>query len=142
MLNKGLSYDIVYCHFGTNGLKAAQLKNIGAVRGKLITVFHGGDISSYLQKAGERAYNDLFKMLDLALPISEFWQKRLINLGCDRQKILVHRMGINCQKFPFTLRVPYQNNSIRIVTIGRLVEKKVLSMVFVLLLNWLRFFLA
>lgn len=123
-LSKGSSYDILLCHFGWNGLKAAGLKDTGAIRGKLITAFHGMDISLYLQEAGDHVYDNLFETLDLALPISELWQKRLIKLGCDPQKILVHRMGIDCQKFPFTLRLPHQNNSIRIVTIARLVEKK------------------
>ncbi len=124
-LRKGTSYDILLCHFGWNGLKAAGLKDIGAIRGKLITVFHGMDISVYMQEAGDRVYDSLFaESLDLALPISKLWQERLVQLNCDRQKILVHRMGIDCQKFPFTLRLPQQSKFIEILTIGRLVEKK------------------
>lgn len=123
-LKKGSSYDILLCHFGWSGLKAAGLKDIGAIRGKIITVFHGIDISLYLQEAGDRVYDDLLQKLDLALPISELWRQQLIRLNCDPNKILVHRMGIDCQKFAFTLRVPHADNSVRIVTIARLVEKK------------------
>lgn len=123
-LDKGSSYDILMCHFGWNGLKAAGLKDIGAIRGKLITAFHGVDISLYLQESGDHVYDDLLRTLSLALPISDLWQKRLIKLGCDPKKVLVHRMGIDCQKFAFTLRVPHLDSSVRIVTIARLVEKK------------------
>lgn len=125
-LRRGKSYDVLLCHFGWNGLKAAGLKDIGAIGGKIITAFHGiTDTRVYSLGADDRLYDNLFaKKLDLALPITKLWEERLLELGCDRQKMLVHRMGIDCQTFPFSLRVPHQSNLIRILTIGRLVEKK------------------
>lgn len=124
LLKQRPAYDIIHCHFGWSGLQSAFLRDIGALRGKLITTFHGFDITTSLKLFGDRLYDPLFRMGNLFLPISQRWQQRLIELGCDPQKIMVHRMGIDCQKFTFTPRQPDADGCIRLVTIARLVEKK------------------
>lgn len=124
LLKKRPAYDIIHCHFGWSGLQSAFLRDIGALRGKLITTFHGFDITTSLKLFGDRLYDPLFRMGNLFLPISQRWQQRLIELGCDPQKIMVHRMGIDCEKFTFTPRQPDADGRIRLVTIARLVEKK------------------
>ena len=117
------SYDLVHCHFGYNGLVGVILRDIGAIQGKVITTFHGIDVSNYLKKRGERAYDLLFKLGDIFLPISELWKRRLIELGCN-SKIIVHRMGIDCNKFCFTARKLPVGGVVEIVTVARLTEKK------------------
>lgn len=124
LLRKRSSYDIIHCHFGWNGLKGVLLREIGAIQGKLIAAFHGRDMTTYLQEAGDRVYDRLFNTGDLFLPISERWKHRLIELGCNEKNIVVHRMGIDCRKFSFTPRGLRTNSPVRIVTIARLVEKK------------------
>jgi colanic acid/amylovoran biosynthesis glycosyltransferase len=124
LLRKRPRYDVIQCHFGTNGLKGLELREIGAIQGKLCTTFHGLDISGNLQIYGDRLYDQLFEQGDIFLPISEYWRNRLIKLGCEPNKIIVHRMGIDIQKFTFTCREPPTNGQIRLVTIARLVEKK------------------
>ncbi len=117
-------YDIIHCHFGRNGLRGLLLRDIGAIRGKLIVSFHGFDISQYLQKYGDRIYEPMFEAGNLFLPISEHWKQRLIELGCNKDKIVVHRMGIDCGKFSFIPRGRQPSDRVQIVTIARLVEKK------------------
>lgn len=117
-------YDILYCHFGPNGLKGVLLKKLGLTKAKIVTSFHGYDITKYLQDYEKNPYKNLFDIGDLFLPISENWQNKLIDLGCDEQKIIVHRMGVDCNKFSLTPRYPSADGQVRIVTIARLVEKK------------------
>ncbi|MFN6571202.1 glycosyltransferase [Dendronalium sp. ChiSLP03b] len=117
-------YDIIYCHFGPNGLTGALIKKLGLTQGKIVTSFHGYDITKYVEKFVKNPYNNLFEVGDLFLPISEHWKKKLLDLGCNEQKIIVHRMGVDCNKFSFTPRYPSGDGQIRIVTIARLVEKK------------------
>lgn len=121
---KRQTYDIIQAHFGMNGLKGAFLRKIEAIGGKLVTTFHGIDISGSLQKFGDRIYDPLFNCGDLFLPISKCWQWRLMELGCESDKILVHHMGIDVQKFTFTMRQLPVDKPVQIVTIARLVEKK------------------
>ena len=117
-------YDIIHCHFGPNGILGATLKEIGVFEGKLVTVFHGYDISSYLRKHGHAVYNSLFMKGDMFLPISERWKNRLIELGCSEQKIVVHRMGIDTGKFCYLPRKPGKDGKVRLLTVARLIEKK------------------
>ena len=123
-LGNPAQYDIIQCHFGTEGLKGMDLRDIGAIKGQLCTVFHGLDLSGKLHEYGDRFYDKLFKAGDLFLPISEYWKHRLIKLGCDEKKITVHHMGIDCKKFPLIPRQLSADRQVRLVTIARLVEKK------------------
>lgn len=123
LLDRNAKYDIIHCHFGYNGLKSALLRDIGVIEGKITTTFHGYDITTYIDKHGEKAYNFLFQLGDFFLPISQRWKNRLIELGCHSE-INVHRMGIDCSKFVFTPRKLRANGQVEIVTIARLVEKK------------------
>jgi colanic acid/amylovoran biosynthesis glycosyltransferase len=120
-LGKG-PYDIIHCHFGPIGERGVLLKELGVFEGKTITVFHGNDMSFYVRKHGSDVYNFLFDKGDLFLPISERWRGKLIKMGCDQRKIVVHRMGINTSKFRFSPRS--SNKNIKLLTVGRFVEKK------------------
>jgi len=123
LLGQNRQYDIIHCHFGLNGRKAVYLREIGAIQGKIFTTFHGFDITTCIYNFGEKIYDSLFQLGDVFLPISERWKCRLTNLGCNGE-IIVHRMGIDCNKFTFNLRKPSGSGVIEIVTIARLVEKK------------------
>jgi colanic acid/amylovoran biosynthesis glycosyltransferase len=115
-------FDVIHCHFGIVGRTAAHLREIGALRGKLVTTFHGVDMSACLDRDPD-LYQRLFKQGDLFLPISTHWREKLIAHGCDPARIEIHRMGIDPSRFPLTKRTE-KPDGVRILTIGRLVEKK------------------
>lgn len=119
-----MPYDIIHCHFGQSGNKAVFLRELGAIDGKLITTFHGFDITTYLRTNGNHVYDNLFKKGDLFLPISNCWKEKLIGMGCPENKIVVHRMGIDVQKFAIAQHKIPGNKTVRILTVARLVEKK------------------
>jgi colanic acid/amylovoran biosynthesis glycosyltransferase len=118
------SYDIIFCHFGPNGLRGALMRELGVVEGKLVTVFHGADVTRHVHRFGEDTYGWLFEVGDLFLPISDQWKHRLIQLGCDVKKLLVHRVGVDCNKFSFRPQTSAPQGHVHIVTIARLTEKK------------------
>jgi colanic acid/amylovoran biosynthesis glycosyltransferase len=122
-LNKG-PYDIVHCQFGTLGRLGLLLKDTGLLRGKLVTSFRGYDISSYAKVHGEQAYRNLLSRGDLFLCVSNYIKEKLVRLGCDPRKIIVHRSGAEVKKANLLLSSKTNNGKIRIVTIARLVEKK------------------
>ena len=117
-------YDIIHCQFGMHGIEGMLYRDIGALKGKLITSFRGYDISYYLQEQGDDVYNDLLVQGDFFLANCEFFRQRAIKLGCDPQKIVVHGSGIDCSRFSFQTRKIKPGETIRIATTGRLVEKK------------------
>lgn len=117
-------YDVIHCHFGPNGNLGVHLKELGVFNGKIITAFHGYDMTSYIDRRGKDAYKDLFEKGDLFLPISERWKDRLISLGCPEKKIMVHRMGVDLDRYASTPRERHGDDKTRILTIARFVEKK------------------
>ena len=56
------------------------------------------------------------------MPISELWKTKLIESGCDENKILVHHCGVEYNRQSFN-KLSHENK-INILTIARLVEKK------------------
>ena len=117
------NFDVIHCHYGLNGVVGAFLKEAG-IPGKVCTSFHGFDVSRYLLKNGPDVYRPLFSKGDLFMPVSEYWRDRLIELHCPADKIVVHHMGIDPRKFPFVERRLEAGEPLRLLTVGRLVEKK------------------
>jgi len=122
-LDKG-HYDILHCHFGPCGVDAVFLKKLGALHGKIVTTFHGYDLTQYLRHAGPRAYDSLFETGDLFLPISTRWKEKLLTMGCREDKIRVHRMGIDVDGFKPPSRSKRTDGKIKLLSVARLVEKK------------------
>ena len=116
-------YDIVHAQFGTYGLYALKLIQIGAIDGALVTSFRGYDATKNL-RADPRRYAELFRRGRLFLPVSESLARKLVKAGCDPSKIHVLHSGIDCAKFKYTEPRCTEKQPTRIVTIGRLVEKK------------------
>ena len=117
-------HDIIHCHYGTNGILADRLKRTGGIKGKLLTSFHGYDLTRFVMQNGSRVYNDLFLHGDLFLPVSDRFKNELIRLGCCESKILVHHLGIDTQTFRYTAHQQKSGDRINVISVGRLVEKK------------------
>ena len=114
-------FDVVHCHFGPNGIRAAALREIGAIRTRaLVTSFYGYDLSEFIRP--RNPYSRLFRQGDRFLPLSESMRARLIALGCPDDRILVHRLGVTPDAFAAGPRCG--TGPVRIVSIARLVEKK------------------
>lgn len=114
-------FDIVHCHFGTNALKFLFLKDVMNI--KLVTTFHGFDISSVVHQNGG-SYKELFDKGDLFLPVSDYFRQRLIKLGCPEKKTKVIYSGILVNRFNFARRDFDFHKKINILSVGRLTRKK------------------
>jgi colanic acid/amylovoran biosynthesis glycosyltransferase len=124
LFDEARDFDIIQCHFGALGLKAVLLREAGALNGKIVTAFHGEDITNYPRRFPRNVYAPLFASGDLFLPISARWNERLTALGCPSGKIRVHRMGIDCRGFAGRAERRPLDRPFRIVSVARLVEKK------------------
>ncbi len=119
-----LSADVFIAHFGPAGVTAAKLRELGLLRGKIATVFHGVDVSHRdVLNHYTPEYQQLFNRGDLMLPISRLWASRLQQMGCPSEKIAVSRMGVNMEKFSLRpLKAPGQ--PLKMISVARLTEKK------------------
>jgi colanic acid/amylovoran biosynthesis glycosyltransferase len=120
----GARYDVVHCHFGPNGVLAAELRDLGAFDAPIVTQFHGYDASSYVRRWGPDVYARLFERGDRFLCVSRRIQRLLVDLGCDEGKTRIHHTGVRVAQIPFVRRAPAPGERIRLLTVGRLVEKK------------------
>ena len=101
-----------------------QLRRIGALQGKLVVSFRGYDISRYVKQHGDDIYNQLFDAGDVFLPNCEYFRRRMVELGCDEKRALVHPSGIHFNRFKFNPPRMQPDGRLRLVTVGCLVEKK------------------
>ena len=116
--------EVFIAHFGPAGVTAAKLRELGVIRGKIATIFHGIDISSReVLNHYTPEYQQLFRRGDLMLPISDLWAGRLQKMGCPREKIAVSRMGVDMTRFsPRPVKAPA--TPLEIISVARLTEKK------------------
>ncbi|MGH7801198.1 MAG: glycosyltransferase [Thermodesulfobacteriota bacterium] len=121
------SYDIIHCHFGSNGNLGVLLKELGATKGKIVTTFHGYDIRHGL-KYGASIYAPLRERGDCFLSISKYNRMQLQKFGFDSSKIIDHPVGIDLDRFPFRWDKesipPNHRGQIKILTIARLIREK------------------
>lgn len=119
-----LQADVYIAHFGPAGVTAAKLRELGLLKGKIATVFHGIDISGREALAHYTPeYQKLFTRGDLMLPISNLWASRLEKMGCPAHKIAVSRMGVDMERFSVR-PVKAAAKTLDIISVARLTEKK------------------
>jgi colanic acid/amylovoran biosynthesis glycosyltransferase len=116
--------DVVMCHFGPAGRVVARLKRAGLISGRLVVVFHGYDLTQYLGGQPTRIYDELFEAADLMVTISDLWRDRLVELGAPPARVETLRLGIDCAGFAFRPKRMPEAGPIRLISVGRLVEKK------------------
>jgi colanic acid/amylovoran biosynthesis glycosyltransferase len=117
-------YDIIHCHYGRNGIRGALLRDIGVLKGKLITTFHGYDVNSYPNQYGSQIYQPLFQTGDFYTVNTMFTAGKAVALGCPENKIVKLPVGVNLSNYTFRERSLRDGDPVNIITVARLVEKK------------------
>lgn len=121
---------LIHAHYGHGGLFGLPLaRKLGI---PLIVTFHGEDITFtdggvepgpgwWTHQFYIRRRRLLFERAKLCIAVSNFIRSKLIEKGCPENKILVHYIGVDTNKFrldPSVLRQPI------VLFVGRLVERK------------------
>ena len=115
-------YDLLHAHFGPAGNAfrfARELWNA-----PLVVSFHGYDFSALPKKEGPGLYARLFDTADVVTVNSGYAHDRMVALGCPPPKIHKLPMGVDITGFPFQERTLGADQVVRVLTVGRLVEKK------------------
>ena len=123
------SYDVCYCAFGMDAPHALRLRRVGALGGELVVAFRGADTTKYVARRGPRVYARTFREARLLLPVCDFLGRRLVQLGAPPDRVVVHRTGIDLRRWPYQERHAVSAGSLRLVSVGRLVEKKGIAQV-------------
>lgn len=125
---KNIKAKLIHAHFGIDGVLALPLARKTHL--PLLVTFHGYDITSndcskYVSGWNYETYNRgrqiLFKEAKSLIAVSHFIRSQLIAKGCPEEKIIVHYIGIDTDKFTPD---PTINRQPVVLFVGRLVEKK------------------
>ena len=120
---KNRSIKLIHARFGTSGIKVMNLKQKWRV--PLITSFHGCDSpASALMKKRKKQLKKLFAIGECFTTPCQAMKNELIKHGCPEKKIIVHYSGIDVTKFAYKERTFPDSGPVRIIYVGRLVEKK------------------
>jgi len=114
--------NLIHAHFGQGGYYILpQAKWLGI---PLITSFYGADAYKLPSKdaSWRDRYQRLFREGRLFLAEGPAMRKKLIELGCPSEKVIVHHIGVKLEKYEFRVRQP--DDQIRIMVCGRFAEKK------------------
>jgi colanic acid/amylovoran biosynthesis glycosyltransferase len=125
LCSRGKKYDVLHAHFGPvgNSFRFAR----GLWRAPLVVSFHGYDFSMWPRKEGRHVYDRLFRDANAVTVNSDYTRQRLEELGCPRAKLHKIRVGLNPDDFSFRERSWLPGEPVRVLTVGRLVEKKGLA---------------
>ncbi|PCH91394.1 MAG: colanic acid biosynthesis glycosyltransferase WcaL [Bacteroidetes bacterium] len=116
-------FDIVHAHFGPNGNRALKVRELGLLKGKLITTFHGSDTNTSFMNAKSDVYKELFKACNLITVNSSFTFNNVASLGCNPDKIQILPMGVDVDKFSKRINMG-DEHVIKILSVARLIELK------------------
>jgi colanic acid/amylovoran biosynthesis glycosyltransferase len=117
--------DIVFCQFGDLGQKILAMGNLAQwlQERKLVVCCRGFDVTGYVKNFPE-VNSDIFNKVNLFLPVCDYFKKRLIALGCNSKKVIVHHSAIDCSQFFFKIRKLPKNDCIHLISVGRFTKKK------------------
>lgn len=128
---KQKQFDIVHCHFGPNAIKALNFREIGLLKGKLITSFHGYDVNhkeylSWKAHASRKGlYKDLVKECKTFTVNSLFTKRKALQLNIIEQSIAYLPVGLDAERFRPSFSHKQKNGDQPIVlTVARLTECK------------------
>ncbi len=115
---------LLHAHFGVNGFAALPL--VRALDIPLVVTYHGMDIA--IQKGHAREHRErsrVFTAADRIIAVSQFIAARLRDAGCPPEKIVVHHIGVDTERF--TPGHATDRAAAQILFVGRLVPKKGLA---------------
>jgi colanic acid/amylovoran biosynthesis glycosyltransferase len=113
--------DLLLANFGPNGIVAAKVKQLFFPEAKLVVIFHGYDVSSYVLEHGWGPYRRMAPAVDLAICVNEVWAE-LLRENSGIEKVSVHHLGVPLEQVP-----AWRGNgadAFSLLFVGRMAEKK------------------
>jgi colanic acid/amylovoran biosynthesis glycosyltransferase len=114
--------DVLHAHFGPVGKNFRFARKLW--HAPLVVSFHGYDFSTWPRREGADAYRPLFDEVDLITVHTDYAHERLLALGCPERLLRRLECGIDLEEFRFRERRRPLDGVARVLTVGRLVEKK------------------
>lgn len=120
----GRDYDVVHCHFGTVAREFVRVREAAGITGELLTTFYGVDVSKVFLDHPPDFYDRLKEACSLYFVMSEDMKRRVVAHGFPGDQVRVHPVSVEVAEYPFRQREVGQGEELRLVAVGRFVEKK------------------
>jgi colanic acid/amylovoran biosynthesis glycosyltransferase len=116
--------QIVHSHFGNIGWINQQATQQADLRH--VVTYYGYDVNMLptQDKRWLSRYLDLFKNADAFLCEGPFMVKQLIHLGCPKDKVKIHHLGVDTDNIPFKPRQWKKSEPLRVLIAASFIEKK------------------
>lgn len=112
--------DIIITHFGNNYAVGTQLKKYLFKESKHIVIFHGHDVTSYVEMYGWERYRKVEQYIDHALCVNQKFAT-LLSENTKIKNVQCLYLGTN---LPEINRYSHNQEEIQLLFVGRMVEKK------------------
>ncbi len=122
LCSRSRTYDVLHAHFGPIGNSFSFAKELW--NAPFVVSFHGFDFSMWPRRQGPDIYRRLFDTVDAVTVNSKYTRRRLEELGCPSIRLHSLPVGLDPDDFVFHERARISHETVRILTVGRLVEKK------------------
>lgn len=120
----GRDYDVVHCHFGTVAREFVFVREVAGITGELVTTFYGIDVSKIFVDRPADFYDPLKEACSLYFVMSEDMKRRVVAHGFPADQVRVHPVSVEVDEYPFRERALAGDEELRLVSVGRFVEKK------------------
>ena len=122
---KHFKSGVVHAHFNNALEPLVSLAKIGYINPKCIITFHGHDAFSENRNSFQKKYGEFYKKHVFVITVnSNYLKDEVLKLGVDPSKIKVIPIGIDTSIFKGQPKQRLQNNRIKLLTVGRLVQLK------------------
>lgn len=123
-LRKRFAPDVIHAHFGWSGLRMLLLKQF--LRAPMLVTFGGRDVGAQMRLPYfDRLYQVLLEATEQIVCVSNDLRGKLADVGVPEDRIRVIYRGTNVEQFGFVDRSQVDPaRPVRLLTVGRLVEKK------------------
>lgn len=112
--------DVMITHFGNNYAISTQLKRYALPNAVNVIIFHGHDVTSYIEKNGWNNYRKVEKYIDYALCVNNHFAD-LLKKNTNIKDVRCLYLGTN---LPEIKRKSHRQKVPQLLFVGRLVEKK------------------
>ena len=115
---------VLHAHFGYTGHHLLPVRRRSGL--PLVTSFYGEDATRLpVDPVWQRRYAELFEEGDRFLVEGPAMRKRLIGIGCPPQKLVIQRIAIEPERYPFRERAPRpRSEPVRLFFCASFREKK------------------
>jgi colanic acid/amylovoran biosynthesis glycosyltransferase len=121
------SYDVLHCHGPDNGELAVCMRELGAIHGKVVTQFHSYHLPYFRNGRADSRYPNLFRKGDLFLTSGEHSKRFFDRVGWGGKHMIIHRYSVDVSLYRRSKGAVRDDGEIRLLSVGRLVEKKGLT---------------